>query len=412
MVRLIQTQSALLEVRCGRQILITAVNARDASRDRGVDLSATRWESDPLALATALDVDVVVELIGGAEGIARELAERALANGKHLVTANKALIARHGKALAITAEHSNLTLAFEAAVAGGIPILKTFREGFAGNRIKRVVGILNGTCNYILDQIQKTGRSFETVLAEAQALGYAEADPSFDVDGIDTAHKLAILTSLAYGVAPNMESIFIEGIRKVSLDDITYADALGYNIKLLGIARPTARGIEQRVHPCMVKQDQPLALIPDVYNAIETEGDFVGNALLQGRGAGGGPTASAVVADIIDIARGHRVFAFGKPAAQLAPLTPSPMEAHRGAYYLRVKVVDQPGVLASISSICFEEGISLESCIQRGRNPLEPVQLAMITHETDEHRMSKALARIEELTNICEPPHMIRIEPL
>lgn len=411
-VQILQQQADLLAARVGRPLRVTAVSARNKGTDRDFSMADVNWYDDALSLAAAPEVDMVVELIGGSEGIAKSLCETALANGKHVVTANKALIAQHGVALAQSAEHHNSALLFEAAVAGGIPILKAMREGFAGNNIRHVIGILNGTCNFILDQMKLTGRDFSDVLAEAQALGYAEADPTFDVDGIDTAHKLAILTSLAFGTAVSFDDVHIEGIRQISAMDIQQADELGYNIKLLGISRLTEHGIEQRVHPCMIKQDQPMALIPDAYNAVELEGDAVGKSLLQGRGAGGGPTASAVIADIIDIARGYKVPAFGIPAVKLKPLSPAVMNHHEGAYYIRLSVLDVPGVLAAVSSILFEEGVSLESCIQHGRAPGETVPLAMITHLTQEQRMKKALARIEKLENITEVPHMIRIETL
>lgn len=407
--RIIQ-QSALLEQRCGRKLTLTAVSARDESRDRGFSMKNVAWHQNAADLASLKDVDVIVELIGGEDGVAKELVETALKNGKHVVTANKALIARHGLALAKTAEKQNVALAFEAAVAGGIPILKSIREGFAANTIKRVTGILNGTCNYILDQMEKTGKDFGGILAEAQKLGYAEADPTFDVDGIDTAHKLAILASLAYGVAPDLDSIHIEGIRNITFADIEYARQLGYRIKLLGTARPTEHGIEQRVHPTMVKETESLARVPDVFNAIALEGDAVGAALLQGRGAGAGPTASAVIADILDIARGNASAPFGVPASALTPLKPAPMETHHGAYYLRLAAIDKPGVLSAVSSSLSKEGISIEQMIQRGHAPGEPVQLVMITHPTVEAHMQAALKRIGELDSITEPPHVIRIK--
>ncbi|MCC7260539.1 MAG: homoserine dehydrogenase [Alphaproteobacteria bacterium] len=410
--RLLAERASDLEKKCGRALRLGAVSSRDRTKDRGVSLGGIAWHDDAMALARDPNVDVVVELIGGSDGIARTLVEAALANGKHVVTANKALIAHHGAALAALAESKGVALQFEAAVAGGIPIVKAFKEGLAANGIKRVVGILNGTCNYILDQMQQTRRSFGDVLKEAQEKGYAEADPAFDVDGIDTAHKLAILTSLAYGTKPDIASVYIEGIRHITFDDIEYAQELGYRIKLLGIARPTEHGIEQRVHPCMVAASQPLGQIPGVYNAIETEGDFVGNALFEGRGAGAGPTASAVVADLIDIARGHITSPFGVKAAALTAIAPAPIDRHQGAYYMRIQALDKPGVLASVSTVFFEEGVSIESCLQRGHNPGEPVHLAIITHVTRESSMAKALERIAKLANIMESPHMIRIEPL
>ena len=408
--RILQQSTDLLENRCGRKLTLTAVSARNKSRDRGFSMENITWHDNAADLASLNNVDIIVELIGGEGGIAKELVETALKNGKHVVTANKALIAHHGLELSKTAENNNLALAFEAAVAGGIPILKAIREGFTANTIKRVTGILNGTCNYILDQMEITGKDFDTVLTEAQKLGYAEADPTFDVDGIDTAHKLAILTSLAYGTAPDLDSVHIEGIRNITFADIEYAAQLGYRIKLLGAARPTEHGIEQRVHPTMVKDNESLAQVPDVFNAIALEGDAVGTAFLQGRGAGAGPTASAVIADILDIARGNTSNAFSTPASMLKPLKPAPIDTHSGAYYLRLAAIDKPGVLSAVSTALSKEGISIEQMIQRGHAPGEPVQLVMITHPTVEAHMQAALTQIEKLEFIKEPPHMIRIK--
>src|SRR5258707_885555 len=290
-----------------------------------------RWEPDPLALASAPDIDVVVELIGGSRGVARRLVQTALRSGKHVVTANKALLALHGAELAALAEKKGAILAFEAAVAGGIPIIKALREGLVGNRVSRLYGILNGTCNYILTTMRETGRDFDTVLAEAQAAGYAEADPTFDVDGIDAAHKLAVLTGAAFGTKVNFEGIHVEGIRRVTAADIQFAEELGYRIKLLGLARKTAYGIEQRVHPCMVSLEAPIAHIERVFNAVVVEGDFVGTTMFQGGGAGQGPAASGVCADLVDVARGRHMPAFVVPAARLATKKISPMDRHQGA---------------------------------------------------------------------------------
>jgi homoserine dehydrogenase len=411
-VKLLQEHGTLLAQRCGRAIKVTAVSARERKRDRGVDLSGYRWHDDPLKLAEDPDVDVVAELIGGADGVAKALVESAIAKRKHVVTANKALLAMHGTALARKAEEAGVALTFEAAVAGGIPVIKNFREGLAANRIERVYGILNGTCNYILTTMRKTGREFADVLAEAQKLGYAEADPSFDVDGVDTAHKLAILTSVAFGCEINFAGVHVEGIRNVSAMDIAYAEELGFRIKLLGSARPTEHGIEQRVHACMVPIGTPIAHVEGVFNAVVTEGDFVGQNVAEGRGAGAGPTASAVVADLIDIARGRTLPTFSVPAAQLKRLPPSPMERHRGAYYVRLMVVDRPGVIADVTAALRDEQVSLESMLQRGRAPDEAVPVVLTTHETEEASMRRALARIAALNTVVEPPHMIRIETL
>jgi homoserine dehydrogenase len=327
-----------------------------------------------------------------------------------VVTANKALLARHGGALAEAAEASGATLAYEAAVAGGIPIIKALREGLAANRIRRIAGILNGTCNFILTSMRERGREFADVLAEAQKLGYAEADPSFDIDGVDAAHKLAILTALAFGRPVDFAAIHVEGIRNVSALDITFARELGYRIKLLGIARRTEAGIESRVHPCMVPEDSPLARVDGVYNAIVAEGDFVGRVMLEGRGAGAGPTASAVVADLIDIAQGRRAPVWGAGIAQLSSAPSVPMDAYAGAYYLRLMVVDRPGVIADVAGALRDSGVSLESMLQHGRAPGEAVPIVLVTHETKESQMRLAIDRIERLDSVLERPSVIRIE--
>jgi homoserine dehydrogenase len=411
-VKLLQEHGTLLAQRCGRAIKVTAVSARERKRDRGVDLSGYRWHDDPLKLAEDPEVDVVAELIGGSDGVAKALVETAIGKRKHVVTANKALLAMHGTALARKAEEAGVVLTYEAAVAGGIPVIKNFREGLAANRIERVYGILNGTCNYILTTMRKTGREFADVLAEAQKLGYAEADPTFDVDGVDAAHKLAILTSVAFGCEVNFAGIHVEGIRHVSATDIAYAEELGYRIKLLGIARPTELGIEQRVHPCMVPLGTPIAHVEGVFNAVVTEGDFVGQNVAEGRGAGAGPTASAVVSDLIDIARGRTLPTFSIPAAQLKKLPVSPMERHRGCYYIRLMVVDRPGVIADVTAALRDEEVSLEAMLQRGRAPDEAVPVVLTTHDTVEASMRRALARIESLKTVVEPPRLIRIETL
>jgi len=354
--------------------------------------------------------DVVVEAIGGSEGPAKALAEATIAAGKPLVTANKALLAVHGAGLAAAAEEKGVALAFEAAVAGGIPAIKALREGLAANRITRVAGILNGTCNYILTQMREHGREFADVLADAQKLGYAEADPSFDVDGIDAAHKLAILAALAFGRPVAFDSVYVEGIRRVSAVDIGFANELGYRIKLLGIARQTEQGIETRVHPCMVPGTAPIARVDGVFNAVVAEGNFVGRVMLEGRGAGEGPTASAVVADLIDLARGRTTPVWGVSGSALSHMPSVPMSAHVGAYYLRLMVVDKPGVIADVTAILRDEGVSLESMLQRGRSPGEAVPVVLTTHETQESAMRKALTRIGALGTVMEEPALIRIE--
>jgi homoserine dehydrogenase len=410
-VRLLAENAEIITARAGRKIEVTAVSARDRTRDRGVSLAGLRWHDDPVALAADPHVDIVVELIGGSEGPAKALAEAAIAAGKNLVTANKALLAVHGSALAQAAEASGVTLGFEAAVAGGIPIIKALREGLASNRILRVAGILNGTCNYILTTMREEKRDFADVLSDAQALGYAEADPSFDIDGIDAAHKLAILAALAFGRQVDFSSVHVEGIRRISALDIAFAEELGYRIKLLGIARETPAGAEVRVHPAMVPKTALLASVDGVYNAVLAEGNFVGTVFLQGRGAGAGPTASAVVADLIDIARANKIPAWGAAQTQLSLAASVPIAAHHGAYFLRLMVVDQPGVLADVTAILRDHGISLESMLQHGRKPGEAVPIVLVTHETNEAAIGRAIARIAILESVLEEPALIRIEP-
>jgi len=408
-VKLLAEHGRLLSLRGGRPLRLVAASARRKAKKRDIDLTSVRWESDPLALADAPDIDVVVELIGGSGGVARRLVQRALRSGKHVVTANKALLAMHGDELAALAEKNGRMLAFEAAVAGGIPIIKALREGLVGNRVRRLYGILNGTCNYILTTMRETGRDFDAVLAEAQAAGYAEADPSFDVDGIDAAHKLAVLTGAAFGTRVNFEGVHVEGIRRISALDIRFAEELGFRIKLLGLARETRYGIEQRVHPCMVPLAAPIAHIEGVFNAVVVEGDFVGTTMFQGRGAGQGPTASAVVADLVDVARGREMPAFVVPAERLAARKTSPMARHRGAYYMRLMVQDRPGVIAAVSGALAKERISLEAMLQRGRSD-GAVPVVLTTHETEEAAMQRALARIARLGTVAEAPCVIRIE--
>jgi homoserine dehydrogenase len=410
LLKLLAENGALLEKRCGRPLVVTAVSARDRNKDRGVPLANAQWFSDPVELAAKADADVVVELIGGSDGPAKKTIETALAAGRHVVTANKALLAIHGTALAKAAEAKGVGLSYEAAVAGGIPVIKALREGIAANRVTRVYGILNGTCNYILTTMRESGRAFADVLAEAQQLGYAEADPAFDIDGIDAAHKLAILAGVAFGAEVNFNAIHVEGIRHVDAMDMVFARELGFRIKLFGIARLTDFGLEQRVHPCMVPIDSPIAHVEDVFNAVVIEGNFVGSTVYEGRGAGAGPTASAVAADLLDLAKGRSVYTFGVPATRLAALPVSPMERHRGAYYIRLMVTDRPGVIADVTAALRDEQVSLESMLQRGRQPNEMVPVVLTTHETEEAGMIRALKRIEGLSAVRQPPRLIRIE--
>jgi homoserine dehydrogenase len=411
-VKLLAGNAELIAARCGRPVVITAVSARDRRKDRGVSLEGVDWYDDAATMAERADCDVVVELIGGADGTARRVVDAALARGRHVVTANKALLAHAGAELAAVAEGRGCVLAYEAAVAGGIPAIKALREGLAGNRIQRVYGILNGTCNYILTQMRRTGRPFGDVLADAQRLGYAEADPSFDIDGVDAAHKLAILAALAFGTKADIAGVHVEGIRHIGATDIQFATELGYRIKLLGIARMTETGLEQRVHPCMVPLETPIAHVEDVFNAVVVEGDFVGRVVSEGRGAGAGPTASAVVADLMDISRGRSSMTFAVPASRLVDAPAAPIGGHRGAYYIRLMVRDRPGVIADVTAALRDQKVSLESMIQRGRHPDAMVPVVLTTHETEEAAMRRALQRIEALDTVLEAPRLIRIEAL
>jgi homoserine dehydrogenase len=407
----------------GRSIEVVGVSARSRSKKRAVALEGIEWFDDPARLATDTSIDVFVELIGGENGAAKGAVEAALEAGKHVVTANKALLAKHGTELARLAEKRGVALNFEAAVAGGIPVIKTLREALAGNQIRRVYGILNGTCNYILTQMQEKHRSFGDVLEEAQAKGYAEADPTFDIDGFDTAHKLTLLTSLAFGTRVAFDQIDVEGIRTISQADIEAAGDLGYRIKLLGVALMTESGIEQRVHPAMVPKHSAIAEVSGVTNCVAIDGDYCGNLLLAGAGAGAKATASAVAGDILDIARGNRPAPFGVPAAKLKPYTRAGLGQHQGAYYVRLAVYDRPGAMASIAGRMGERGVSLESIVQRRPRgaqpgidarpkPGAPTTVILITHETTEEAMRSALEAIHKDGQVAEKPQMIRIEPL
>ena len=408
--RILVEQGASLATRCGRPLQLAAVSARQKGKDRGFSMAGLAWFDDPVDMASTAPIDLYVELMGGEGGVAKASVEAAIAHSKSVVTANKALLAHHGVALAMAAEKNNLALNFEAAVAGGIPIIKALREGLGANQISRVYGILNGTCNYILTTMEATGRSFADVLAEAQKLGYAEADPTFDIGGMDTAHKLSLLAAVGFGNAPALDGIHVEGIERITPDDIAFADEFGYRIKLLGLATRSNRGVTQRVHPAMVPHGTPLADVDGVFNAVVAEGDLVGKSVYEGRGAGAGPTASAVMADILDIARGVRLPAFGAPAAALQRPEIVPLASHVGACYLRFTVIDRPGVIAVLSRCLADQSISIESMLQRSRAPGEAVPVVMITHEAREDAMVKALAAIVSTGTVMEQPCMVRIE--
>ena len=408
--------AALVMARAGAKIEVTAVSARNKSKNRGHDLSRLTWYDDPVKLAADANIDVFIELMGGDGDPAKAAVEVALNAGKHVITANKALLAHHGSALARLAEQKGVALNFEASVAGGIPIIKTIREGLAGNRVGKLFGIMNGTCNYILTKMANEGRSFADVLKEAQALGYAEADPTFDVGGFDTAHKLAVLTSLAFGSEVNLGAIDIEGIEAITLEDIRNASDLGYKIKLLGVAVASEEGIEQRVSPTLVPKGSPVSDTDGVFNAVVVKGDFVGDLMLEGRGAGAHPTASAVLSDIVDIARGNFRPAFGVPAADLRPYKAAPPKAHEGGYYVALELRDKPGAVAAVARVLAEENISIESIVQRGKSEKDAVRATapfiLITHDTVDTAMRAALARIETDGHVASHPRMIRIERL
>lgn len=407
-IRLLDTNGALIARRAGRPIEIVAVSARDRSKDRGVDLARFAWLDDTTALAHA-DVDVVVELVGGADGPALTLARGALAAGKSFVTANKAMLAHHGLELARAAEAGGVALKFEAAVAGGVPVIKGLREGAAANQIERVYGILNGTCNFILSKMEAEGRDFAEVLAEAQALGFAEADPGFDIDGIDAAHKISLLASLAFGTRPAFADVAASGIRHVLAADIAEAAALGYRVRLIGLAEAGPHGLFQRVHPHLVPVSHPLAHVTGATNAVVAEGNFVGRLLFQGAGAGDGPTASAVVADLIDIARGEFGPAFAMPAESLVAQEAADSGARRGRAYVRLTVADRVGVLAEIAAAMRDAGVSIESLMQRGLQADGSVLLAIVTHDGPERSVAQALERLRGSQSLVGQPLWMHI---
>ncbi len=413
LVQLLQRQGDGLVARVGRSCVVTAYSARH-ERDRSPELGHARFFGNATAMAATADIDVFVELIGGADGVALESVNAALARGLPVVTANKAMLAAHGLSLAALSEAHDAPLFFEAAVGGGIPIVKTLRESLAGNAVKRVSGILNGTCNYILSRMETDKLPFDVCLTDAQRLGYAEADPTFDIGGFDTAHKLAILASLAFGSRIDAAAVSVEGIESITLADLTAADELGFRIKLLGVAERTPHGVEQRVHPTMVPKDAPLAQTMGVLNAVAIDGDAVGELTLVGPGAGGDATASAVAGDIVDIARGLRLPAFGRPAAALVDADRVPMQRHEGGYYVRLSVVDRPGAMGAIAARFGERMISLEAIMQKRASKEAAaagvVPVVLMTHGTTEASIRDALARAVEDGVVREKPQVIRIE--
>ena len=417
LVRILQQRSNELAMTCGRAIEIIAVSARDRSRDRGIDLTGITWFDTPEQLASEAEIDVFVELVGGASGQAENAVRAALARGLHVVTANKALLAKHGVELAIIAEDKGALLNFEAAVAGGIPVIKALRESLTGNHVSRIYGIMNGTCNYILTKMEKEGLSFAECLKEAQRLGYAEADPAFDIEGNDTAHKLSILTTLAFGTQIAADDIYLEGITNISIEDIRAAEDLGYRIKLLGVAQRTDTGIEQRVHPTMVPIESVIAQVDGVTNAVAIESDILGELLMVGPGAGGNATASAVLGDIADIAKSRPgaqdVPVLGRPARELEPYQRARMQSHEGGYFIRMTVEDKTGVFAGIATHMAENRISLESIVQRPKHHVEaaePKTIILVTHATMEDAVRKAVAAIKLDGYLIGEPQVIRIE--
>ncbi|RPE72014.1 homoserine dehydrogenase [Pacificibacter maritimus] len=411
-VKIIQEKADLLALRAGRPVVISAVAARSKGKDRGYDLSGYGWEDDPVKLAQREDVDIFVELMGGSDGPAKAATEAALALGKDVVTANKALLAHHGQALAELAESNDAVLRFEAAVAGGIPVMKALTEGLAGNGITRVIGVMNGTCNYILTRMEATGQGYNALFDECARLGYLEADPQLDVGGIDAGHKLSLLASVAFGTQVSFGAVELEGIERISNDDIAHAADMGYKIKLLGVTQMSARGLEQRMTPCLVPQTSPLGQLDGGTNMVVLEGDEVGQIVLRGAGAGMGPTASAVMSDIMDIARGTRLTTFGQPAASLIKATPA-VAATPASYYLRLALVDKPGSMAKITTALGDSGVSIDRMRQYGQDEdpkIAPVLI--VTDPVSREALDSAIAAMETTGVLASPAVAIRIEQL
>ncbi|KAF0677029.1 homoserine dehydrogenase [Profundibacterium mesophilum] len=409
-IRIVQDHAALIEKRTGRAIEIAAVSARTRDKDRGVSIEAYEWEDDPVALARREDVDIFVELMGGSEGSAKAAVEAAIAHGKDVVTANKAMLALHGQSLAEAAETAGCVIRFEAAVAGGIPVVKALTEGLAGNAVTRVMGVMNGTCNYILTRMEGAGLTYDAVFAEAEALGYLEADPALDVGGIDAAHKLALLTSIAYGTRVDFDAVALEGIERISIADIEQAADMGYRIKLLGVAQRTGRGLEVRMSPCLVPASSPLGQLEGPTNMVVLEGDSVGQIVMRGAGAGEGPTASAVMGDVLDIARGTRVSTFGQPAASLAEPQAATVTTP-AAFYLRMELQDKPGALAKTAMALGEAGVSINRMRQYDHvDTTAPVLI--VTHKAARADIDDALRRMAQTDVVIGDPVAIRIEEI
>ncbi|MFV2035472.1 MAG: homoserine dehydrogenase [Halocynthiibacter sp.] len=407
-VRIIRSNARLIAARSGREVVISAVCARNRDKDRGVNLTGYDWVDDPVALATRDDIDVFVELIGGGDGPAKSATEAALAAGKDVVTANKAMLAVHGQRLSEAAEAGGRVLRFEAAVAGGIPVVKALGEGLAGNSINRIMGVMNGTCNYILTRMESTGLPYATVFEEARALGYLESDPQLDVGGIDAGHKLALLAAIGFGTRIDFAAVELEGIERITIEDIEQAADMGFRIKLLGVAQMTGRGLEQRMSPCLVPADSPLGQLEGATNMVVLEGDAAGQIVLRGAGAGQGPTASAVLSDVIDIARGVRLATFGQSAASLATAKPA-RTAAPAPYYLRMELVDKPGALAKIAHALGEAGVSIYRMRQYGHEDTTAPVL-IVTHKTSREALDLALAGLGSTGVLANAPVAIRIE--
>ena len=407
-IKIIQNKLSLLEARTGKQILISAVTAKSKTKDRGIDLSSYQWERDPVSLANREDIDVFIELIGGHEGAAKEAVEIAISKGKNVVTANKALLAHHGHELALKAEENGSILRFEAAVAGGIPVIKSLTEGLAGNSINRIMGVMNGTCNYILTRMESSGLSYEEVFSEANELGYLEADPNLDIGGIDAAHKLSILSSIAFGTEINFNGVELDGIDKITINDIHQAADMGFRIKLLGVSQMTSSGLEQRMSPCLVPTGSPLGQLEGGTNMIVMEGDQVGQIVLRGAGAGEGPTASAVVSDIIDIARGISLATFGQPAKTLKKASSSKSQTP-APYYLRMLLHDEPGALAKITKILSQFNVSIDRMRQYGHED-ENAPVLIVTHEIKHEDLMTAIQELPNTQVLKAQPLAIRIE--
>ena len=409
-VKIVQRHANLLQARTGRSIEITAVSARDASKDRDVSLSDYAWEANPVALAKRDDIDVFVELMGGKNGPAKTSVKAALASGKDVVTANKALLAIHGQELAEKAEAANRVIRFEAAVAGGIPVIKSLTEGLAGNEITRVMGVMNGTCNYILTRMQSQQLGYNALFEECAQLGYLEADPNLDVGGIDAAHKLALLSSIAFGTKPNFDGIEIEGIQQICLDDIDQADDMGYRIKLLGVAQRTARGLEQRMQPCLVPKESALGQLEGGTNMVVIDGDAVEQIVLRGPGAGEGPTASAVMGDVCDLARGLHIPTFGRPAKSLQEATPA-VTGLPAPYYLRLGLLDKPGALAKVAAILGDAGVSIDRMRQYGHTE-STAPVLIVTHKATRTTLDHALDGLRTTDVVAGEPVALRIEQI